>query len=69
MTVLARRAFGKPDDGVAGDHFVTCPGCGVRFDLRDLGAVFDHLHDGPETQTTSEPETPGQPSGRLHWLL
>jgi hypothetical protein len=46
MTVLAQKAFGMPDDGIIGDHFKICPGCGDRFDLRDLGAALHHLHDG-----------------------
>src|ERR1700730_15173191 len=25
------------------DHFCFCPICGWRFDMRDLGEVFDHL--------------------------
>lgn len=27
--------------------FMRCPGCGVWFDMRDLGEVFEHIHDGP----------------------
>lgn len=29
------------------EHFMTCPVCGKTFDMRDLGEVFDHYHDGP----------------------
>lgn len=42
MTVLARRPIGQPDDGIASDHFMICPGCGERFDMRDLSAALDH---------------------------
>lgn len=33
----------KPDS--ESDHFMRCPECGAWFDMRDLGAAFDH--DGP----------------------
>jgi hypothetical protein len=26
-------------------YFMRCPGCGGWFDMRDLGAVFEHIHD------------------------
>jgi uncharacterized C2H2 Zn-finger protein len=28
------------------DHFMKCPGCGQWFDMRDLGEVAKHVHDG-----------------------
>jgi hypothetical protein len=28
------------------DHFMKCPGCGEWFDMRDLGEVAKHVHDG-----------------------
>lgn len=28
------------------DHFMVCPGCGKRFDMRDLERVAEHIHDG-----------------------
>lgn len=34
---------GKDADGIAkseADHFMHCPGCGQRFDMRDLGQVM-----------------------------
>jgi hypothetical protein len=39
---------GKDADGIAeteADHFMQCPGCGQRFDMRDLGEVIEHVHD------------------------
>jgi hypothetical protein len=33
------------------DHFMRCPDCGEVFDTRDLGQVFDHIHDGPEAKS------------------
>jgi uncharacterized C2H2 Zn-finger protein len=32
------------------DHFMKCPGCGRWFDMRDLGAVFEHNGDLPHSQ-------------------
>jgi hypothetical protein len=35
---------GKDADGIAkseADHFMHCPGCGQRFDMRDLGQVME----------------------------
>ena len=28
------------------DHHMQCPDCGKWFDMRDLGQVLDHVHDG-----------------------
>jgi hypothetical protein len=39
---------GRDVDGVAqieADHFEKCPGCGQWIDRRDLGQVFEHVHD------------------------
>lgn len=44
------RHTGRDADGKAqseADHFMVCPGCGVRFDMRDLGQVLAHVHDQP----------------------
>lgn len=30
------------------DHFMECPDCGEIFDVRDLGQVFDHIHEPME---------------------
>lgn len=27
-----------------------CPGCGQRFDMRDLGEVVGHIHDASEVE-------------------
>jgi hypothetical protein len=41
----------KPDidaDGVAetlSGHFMKCPVCSQRFDMRDLAEVVEHVHD------------------------
>jgi hypothetical protein len=41
-------------DGVAksdaGDH-MKCPACGQWFDMRDVGHVIEHIHDGPKEPT------------------
>ena len=45
MTVLGKAGV----DGAAeteADHFMKCPGCGQWFDMRDLGQVLAHVHDG-----------------------
>jgi hypothetical protein len=39
---------GEPDDDVQSDHMMKCPVCGRTFDMRDLGQVFEHEHDGAE---------------------
>lgn len=39
--------IGEPDDDGT-EHIATCPVCGRRFDMRDLGQVYEHVHDGPE---------------------
>lgn len=28
------------------DHFMVCPGCGQRFDMRDMEQVAERIHDG-----------------------
>jgi hypothetical protein len=40
--------FGEPDDDVQSDHMMECAVCGRIFDMRDLGQVFEHVHDGAE---------------------
>jgi hypothetical protein len=40
---------GVDADGVAkteADHFGNCPVCGALVDMRDLGQVLAHIHDG-----------------------
>ena len=27
------------------EHFIFCPDCRIYIDCRDLGEVFDHIHD------------------------
>ena len=27
------------------DNFIECPACGELVDMRDLGEVFEHIHD------------------------
>lgn len=34
------------------EHFMTCPTCGERFDCRDLGEVFEHLHGARQRGAT-----------------
>jgi hypothetical protein len=58
MNVIARRYIGKADDGVTGDHFMACPACGVRFDMRDMAQMFEHWHDGPEVDPSPETTKP-----------
>jgi hypothetical protein len=38
-----------------------CPGCGRWFDMRDLGKVAEHIHDGSEIdcRTDQSPITKG----------
>jgi hypothetical protein len=43
------RYTGVDADGVAKtelDHFGNCPVCGAYIDMRDLGQVLEHIHDG-----------------------
>jgi hypothetical protein len=43
------RYTGVDADGVAeteADHFGDCPTCGALVDMRDLGQVLAHVHDG-----------------------
>jgi hypothetical protein len=42
-----QRITGQPDDDM-NDHVMECQVCGRKFDMRDLGQVFAHVHDGPE---------------------
>jgi hypothetical protein len=47
--MIVPRYNGVDADGVAqteADHFMKCPGCGQWFDMRDLGQVLEHVHDG-----------------------
>jgi uncharacterized C2H2 Zn-finger protein len=49
-TVPHGKYLGRDADDIAqndADHFVECPACGELFDMRDLGQVFEHIHDGP----------------------
>lgn len=46
---------GHPDDDIESDHMMVCPVCGVKFDMRNLGQVFDHIHDGPEMPIVEMP--------------
>jgi uncharacterized C2H2 Zn-finger protein len=39
------------------DHFMKCPGCGERFDMRDLGQILVHVHDA-EIEISEGPEPP-----------
>jgi hypothetical protein len=37
------------DAGIArtdANHHMKCPACGRWFDMRDLGQVLEHIHDG-----------------------
>ena len=46
---MIARILGTDADGAAeteADHFMKCPGCGQWFDMRDLGQVLAHVHDG-----------------------
>lgn len=45
---------GEPDDDGT-DHRMECPVCGKWFDMRDLGQVFEHLHEGPEMPSIAIP--------------
>jgi hypothetical protein len=35
---------------VEADHFMDCPVCGERVDMRDLGQALEHWHEGPLDQ-------------------
>jgi CRISPR/Cas system type I-B associated protein Csh2 (Cas7 group RAMP superfamily) len=53
---------GRDADQVArteADHYAKCPGCGQWLDMRDLGQVFEHIHDGGD-----EPGTEVSPGAR-----
>lgn len=48
---------GKPDGWTPQtelEHFMPCPVCGAVFDMRDLSAVFEHWHEGPENLFSEE---------------
>jgi hypothetical protein len=52
-------------DGIArteADHLMKCPGCGEWFDMRDLGQVLAHAHDGESETLVDEGDSP-PPSG------
>jgi hypothetical protein len=57
--------IGRDADGIEGDDFMECPVCGDRFDMRDLGAALEHIHDGPEMSATlaPKPKKPRHPEG------
>lgn len=53
---------GRDADHVArteADHYAKCPGCGKWLDMRDLGQVFEHIHDGAD-----EPGTEASPAAQ-----
>jgi hypothetical protein len=37
------------------EHFGHCCVCGQVFDMRELGQVMQHWHDGPEMAETKKP--------------
>lgn len=39
---------GKPLEPIRtdADHFMICPDCKQRFDMRDLAQVAEHVHEG-----------------------
>ena len=45
------RSLGEPgicsrgETATVADHFMECPDCGEMPDMRDLGQVFDHIHE------------------------
>jgi hypothetical protein len=39
--------------------FMKCPGCGQRFDIRDLGQMLAHVHDA-EIEISEGPEPPAR---------
>jgi len=48
---------GKDADGIAeteADHFMECPACGQRFDMRDIGQVIEHAR-GQEIEELDAP--------------
>ncbi len=52
-------------DGVAqteANHFMKCPACGQRFDMRDLGQMLAHVHDA-EIEIGEGPEPPSARDG------
>jgi hypothetical protein len=56
---------GEPDDGGT-DHIMECPVCGMRFDMRDLGQVFEHEHDGAEMPAMIFDVPPPKSRARKH---
>ena len=55
---------GLDADGVAqteAEHYAKCPGCGQWLDMRDLGQVFEHIHDaGGEVEMEEEQREPSR---------
>jgi hypothetical protein len=45
----------QPDRPEA-EHFARCPACGAVIDLRDLGAVLDHLGAGATHPASDRPQ-------------
>lgn len=57
-----KRRPGRPDGWTPSseaDHFMECPGCGERFDMRDLGQALHHDDCGnaEKLQRFQRPET------------
>jgi hypothetical protein len=49
--------IGKPDGSTPSteaEHFLACPVCGQKFDMRDLGQALEHWHDGPSSMVVDD---------------
>lgn len=49
-----RTIIGEPDGWTPSseaDHFIECPVCKERLDMRDLGQALDHWHEGPTSMS------------------
>lgn len=56
------RIVGKPDGWkpiTELGHFMTCPVCGLVFDMRELENVGRHWHEGPEAPVRIPGSFPG----------
>jgi CRISPR/Cas system type I-B associated protein Csh2 (Cas7 group RAMP superfamily) len=63
MTNIARNT-GRDIEGIAAlrpTTFMECRGCGEWFDMRDLGQVFQDVHEGEiDSDEALEPQRPGR---------
>lgn len=58
MTSPTAEAISRKDD----DHFMTCPGCLARVDIRNLSEVLKHMHPEEARRPASQASDSGPTS-------